>query len=85
MQYGAPIPKQEQLQFELRAAREAYIVVCQNFDKLAAEVYSRTHGMQASDGTQAIANLARERQAAFEKYRQALNAFVGGVLGPPRS
>jgi hypothetical protein len=73
--------RQEELYSQVKLAQQEYRAIGLRFDVLNREVRERTHGRIAPDGLQAIINLGNEQQQAFEKYRQALQAFSDFILG----
>jgi hypothetical protein len=72
---------QDELSRELKLAQQKYNQIGQRFDELNAQVRTRTHGMVAPDGLQAIMKLGNERRQAFEQYRRALQAFSDFISG----
>jgi hypothetical protein len=70
----------DELSRDLKLAQQKYNQIGERFDELNAQVRTRTHGMVAPDGLQAIINLGNERRQAFEQYRQALQAFSDFIL-----
>jgi hypothetical protein len=72
--------RERQLYLEVQCTRAEYMRVSETFDSLIAEVRTRSHGIPPPDGLQNVVNLGNARRAAFEKYRQALNAFSEELL-----
>jgi hypothetical protein len=76
--------RERQLYLEVQSTRAEYMRVSETFDSLIAEVRTRSHGIPPPDGLQNVVNLGNARRAAFEKYRQALNAFSKEMLIPAK-
>jgi DNA-binding NarL/FixJ family response regulator len=73
--------REDQLFTEIRAAREEYLRISAEFDTIAGPIRLPSHGALPSVGTQALANLGKQRVVAFEKYRKTLADMSGLLLG----
>lgn len=67
---------------KLQAARAEYFQLSHEIDRFSSSVRDRNHGLQHPDGVQAIANLGKQRAAAFAKYKKALSASAGSAAEP---
>jgi hypothetical protein len=76
--------RERQLYLAVQCTRAEYMRVSETFDSLIAEVRTRSHGIPPPDGLQNVVNVGNARRAAFEKYRQALNAFSEELLKPAK-
>ena len=76
--------REDQLFTEIRAAREEYLRISAEFDTIAGPIRLPSHAALPSVGTQALANLGKQRVVAFEKYRKTLADMSGLLLGRER-
>ena len=70
------VQRREQLRHKLRLAREVYRRAATEFNLLAREVNSGSHGMQPPDGAPALANQGEGQKSALENYRRARNELM---------
>lgn len=69
----------DELQQELRLARDTYIELLHQLTDLNGEIVTRS--LPQPDGSQAVANLGRQLHIANERYRAALKAVVESTRG----
>jgi hypothetical protein len=73
--------KEQGARLAFESARRTYFRPREEWDELARQLSAGLPGMHSPEVTEAVVNLARQKQLALGKYQDTLAAFTAMVLG----